>query len=143
VFRTKTDEERAEAMRQTLAAVEVLEGGLNECSGGKGAFFGGDSVGYVDVLLGGLVSWLKANERISGTKLIDADKTPLLAAWMERFSSTWPRRSCRTLTRWSSTPRRCRDGLLGWRKIILLQTSIDFLLLVVGVFTMLSGGNKQ
>jgi glutathione S-transferase len=86
VFRTKTDEERAEAMRQTLAAVEVLEGGLNECSGGKGAFFGGDSVGYVDVLLGGLVSWLKANERISGTKLIDADKTPLLAAWMERFS---------------------------------------------------------
>ncbi|GJM91289.1 hypothetical protein PR202_ga07651 [Eleusine coracana subsp. coracana] len=85
VFRVKTDEERAEAVRQTVAAVEVLEGGLKECSGGKGAFFGGDSVGYVDVLLGGLVSWLKANEPLTGTKLIDAAKTPLLAAWMERF----------------------------------------------------------
>lgn len=85
VFRVKTDEERAEALRQTLAAVEGLEGGLKECSGGKGAFFGGESVGYVDVLLGGMVSWLKANEPLSGTKLIDAAKTPLLAAWMDRF----------------------------------------------------------
>ncbi|TVU31924.1 hypothetical protein EJB05_23635, partial [Eragrostis curvula] len=85
VFRVKSDKEKAEAMRQTLAAVEVLEGGLKECSGGKGAFFGGENVGYVDVLLGGLVSWVKANEALSGTKLIDEDKTPLLAAWMESF----------------------------------------------------------
>ncbi|TVU31923.1 hypothetical protein EJB05_23634, partial [Eragrostis curvula] len=85
VLRDKTDEERAEAMRQTLAAVEVLEVGLKECSGGKGAFFGGDRVGYIDVLLGGMVSWVKANEPLFGIKLIDAAKTPLLAAWMESF----------------------------------------------------------
>lgn len=30
VFRVKTDEERAEAMKQMLAAVDVLEGGLKE-----------------------------------------------------------------------------------------------------------------
>ena len=81
----KTDEEKAEAMRQTIAAVDVLEDGLKECSGGQGPFFGGDSVGYVDVLLGGMVSWVKASEPLSGPKLIDAAKTPLLAAWMERF----------------------------------------------------------
>jgi glutathione S-transferase len=81
----KTDEEKAEAMRQTIAAVDVLEDGLKECSGGQGPFFGGDSVGYVDVLLGGMVSWFKASEPLSGPKLIDAAKTPLLAAWMERF----------------------------------------------------------
>ncbi|KAF8727912.1 hypothetical protein HU200_018480 [Digitaria exilis] len=85
VFRVKTEEERAEAMMQTIAAVDALEGGLEECSGGKGSFFGGESVGYVDVLLGGLVSWVKATELLSGAKIIDAAKAPLLAAWMERF----------------------------------------------------------
>ncbi|XP_066377502.1 probable glutathione S-transferase GSTU6 [Miscanthus floridulus] len=85
VFMVKTDEEKAEAMRQTIAAVDVLEDGLKECSGGQGPFFGGDSVGYVDILLGGMVSWVKASEPLSGSKLIDAEKTPLPAAWMERF----------------------------------------------------------
>ncbi|KAJ1296509.1 hypothetical protein BS78_01G306500 [Paspalum vaginatum] len=85
VFRAKTDEERAEAMRETIAAAGVLESGLKECSGGLGPFFGGDSVGYVDVLLGGMVSWIKAAEPLSGAKIIDAAKTPLLAAWMERI----------------------------------------------------------
>ena len=85
LFRVKTDEERAEVMRQTIAAADALEGGLKECSGGKGLFFGGESVGYVDVLLGGMVSWVKVTEVVSGAKMIDATKTPLLAAWMERF----------------------------------------------------------
>jgi glutathione S-transferase len=85
VLRVKTDEERAEVMRQTIAAADVLEGGLKESSGGMGPFFGGESVGYVDVLLGGMISWVKATEVFSGAKIIDAAKTPLLAAWMERF----------------------------------------------------------
>lgn len=37
LFRVKTDEERAEVMRQTIAAADALEGGLKECSGGEGA----------------------------------------------------------------------------------------------------------
>nr|ACG44169.1 glutathione S-transferase GSTU6 [Zea mays] len=87
-FMVKADEEKAEAMRQTVAAMDALEGGLKECSsggGGQSPFFGGDSVGYVDVLLGGMVSWVKASEPLSGAKIIDAARTPLLAAWMERF----------------------------------------------------------
>ncbi|XP_062205261.1 probable glutathione S-transferase GSTU6 [Phragmites australis] len=84
VFRVKTDEERAEAMKQTFAAVDALEGGLKECSKGKD-FFGGDSVGYVDVVLGGLVSWVKATNVLVGAELFDAAKTPHLAAWMDRF----------------------------------------------------------
>ncbi|KAG2550939.1 hypothetical protein PVAP13_9KG306057 [Panicum virgatum] len=92
LFMAKTNEERAEVMRQTIAAADALEGGLKECSGHYyrigllvGGFFGGESVGYVDFLLGGMVSWLKATEVVSGAKIIDAVKTPLLAAWMERF----------------------------------------------------------
>ncbi|VAH17052.1 unnamed protein product [Triticum turgidum subsp. durum] len=85
VFRVTTDEERAEWTRQTVAAVGHLEEGLRECSKGKG-FFGGDCVGYVDVLLGSMVPWVRATERLSADKLIDAGRAPLLAAWMERIS---------------------------------------------------------
>jgi len=31
LFRVKTDEERDEVMRQTIAAADALEGGLKEC----------------------------------------------------------------------------------------------------------------
>ncbi|XP_047042683.1 uncharacterized protein LOC124646633 [Lolium rigidum] len=86
VFTAKTDEEKAEWMKQTLAAVDVLEGGLKECSKG-GSFFGGDHVGYVDIVLGGAVPWVHATEVLSGARLFDAGKVPLLAAWLERFGT--------------------------------------------------------
>ncbi|KQJ97336.1 hypothetical protein BRADI_3g30154v3 [Brachypodium distachyon] len=85
-IRGKTEEDKAEGIKQTFAAMETLEGALRDCSKGEGLFFGGGSVGLVDVLLGSLLSWLKAAEVISGTKYFDPVKTPLLAAWMERFS---------------------------------------------------------
>uniref|UniRef100_J3N4B0 glutathione transferase n=1 Tax=Oryza brachyantha TaxID=4533 RepID=J3N4B0_ORYBR len=85
VFRAKTEEERAVWMKQMFVAADALEGGLKECSKGKGCFFGGDSVGYVDVVLGGAVSFVHANDVITGAKLFDAARTPLLAAWLERF----------------------------------------------------------
>lgn len=84
-LRGKTEEEKSEGKKQTFAAVEVLEGALRECSKG-GDFFGGDGVGLVDVALGGLLSWMKVTEVLSGDKIFDAAKTPLLAAWVERFS---------------------------------------------------------
>ncbi|KQJ97551.1 probable glutathione S-transferase GSTU6 [Brachypodium distachyon] len=83
-MRGKTEEDKAEGIKQTFAAAETLEGALSECSKGEG-FFGGDSVGLVDVSLGSLLSWLKATEVMSGAKIFDPVKTPLLAAWMERF----------------------------------------------------------
>jgi glutathione S-transferase len=85
VLRAKTDEERAEWTRQTVAAVGKLEEGLRECTGEKGSFFGGERVGYVDVLLGGVVPWVRATEKLSGDRFFDAGDAPLLAAWMERF----------------------------------------------------------
>uniref|UniRef100_A0ACD5TIM0 Uncharacterized protein n=1 Tax=Avena sativa TaxID=4498 RepID=A0ACD5TIM0_AVESA len=86
VFMAKTDDEKAEWLKQTLAAVDVLEGGLKECSKG-GSFFGGDNVGYVDIVLGAAVPWVHATEALSGAKLFDAAKVPLLAAWLESFGA--------------------------------------------------------
>ncbi|KQK06215.1 probable glutathione S-transferase GSTU6 [Brachypodium distachyon] len=86
-YRARTAEERAEWMKQIVAAVDALEGGLRECSKGKGGFFffGGGGVGYVDVVLGSLVPYVHAAVVLSGDRLFDAGRTPLLAAWLERF----------------------------------------------------------
>ena len=48
-------------------------------------FFGDDSVGYMDVALGSLVSWVYAGEKLYGFRLFDAARSPLLNAWLERF----------------------------------------------------------
>ena len=79
----KTDEEKAEGTKQLFAPAETLEGALKECSKGR-PFFGGDSGGYVDIALGGFVAWVQTR-LLSGLKHFNADKTPLLAAWLERF----------------------------------------------------------
>lgn len=87
-FRARTEEERAEWMRKVAAAVPALERGLRECTdgGSKGCFFGGaGGVGYVDVVLGGVVPYVHANEAVSGERLFEGGRTPLLAAWLERF----------------------------------------------------------
>jgi glutathione S-transferase len=83
-FRGKTEEDKSEGTKQMLAALDTLQGALRECSKGEG-YFGGESVGLVDVSLGSLLSWLNATEVMSETKIFDPIKTPLLAAWEERF----------------------------------------------------------
>ncbi|XP_047061277.1 probable glutathione S-transferase GSTU6 [Lolium rigidum] len=85
LFRGKTEEEKSEGKKALFAALENLEGALAKCSDGK-VFFGGASVGLVDLALGSQLSWLKATEVITGEGFFGGDKTPLLAAWMERFS---------------------------------------------------------
>jgi glutathione S-transferase len=82
----KTEEEKAEGKKQVAAAVETLEGALRDCSNGK-PFFGGDTAGYVDVMLGGLLPWVHAADKMKGVKTFDPATTPLLAAWADNFGS--------------------------------------------------------
>uniref|UniRef100_A0ACD5TIZ2 Uncharacterized protein n=1 Tax=Avena sativa TaxID=4498 RepID=A0ACD5TIZ2_AVESA len=84
--RGKTEEEKAEGKKQAAAAVETLEGALKECSKGK-PFFGGDSAGYVDVVLGGLLAWVHAGDAMKGVKTFDPATTPLLAAWADSYGA--------------------------------------------------------
>lgn len=84
IFATTTEDEKAEAVDRTLAALDALEGAFRECSGGKG-WFGGDGVGYVDIALGGFVPAMNASEPTTGLKILDPARTPLLAAWKDRF----------------------------------------------------------
>ena len=83
LFARKT-EEKVEAATRTISALETLEGAFKECSGGK-AFFGGDGIGLVDVVLGSYLGWFKVIEKMISVKVMDAARTPFLAAWAERF----------------------------------------------------------
>jgi len=85
VGRAKTEEEKAEALKQTFMAVETLEAAFKECSKGK-PFFGGDSVGYLDIVLGPIIPLAHVGEARFGIKLFDGTRSPLLEAWVERFA---------------------------------------------------------
>ncbi|KAJ4784097.1 Glutathione S-transferase [Rhynchospora pubera] len=73
--------------RISISALELLEGAFMKCAAGKD-FFGGDVIGYLDVTLGACLAWIKAVERISGAKLLDETKVPLLMEWVKRFLAT-------------------------------------------------------
>jgi len=65
----------------------------------------------MDVVLGGYLGWFGVFERMIGVKVLDAARTPLLAAWAERFAAgdaaEPPRVSCcRMSTRSSRSSRR-------------------------------------
>ena len=84
VFRYKNKDEWAEGVARAGDALDTLEGAFRDCSKGK-PFFGGDGIGFVDLVLGGYLGWFGAFGKIIGRRLIDPAKTPLLAAWEDRF----------------------------------------------------------
>uniref|UniRef100_A0A452XK67 glutathione transferase n=1 Tax=Aegilops tauschii subsp. strangulata TaxID=200361 RepID=A0A452XK67_AEGTS len=104
-FTADGEEEKTEGIKQMLAAVHTLEGALKECSKGK-PFFGGDSVGYVDLALGGLLAFLQGTEELCGSKPFDIANTPLLLAWVERFTALDAAKvACQMSASWLSLPR--------------------------------------
>ncbi|KAM0827050.1 hypothetical protein ACQ4PT_068446 [Festuca glaucescens] len=76
-------EEKMEAAAQAISAMEALEGAFKDCSVSVGKpFFGGDGIGFVDIVLGSYLGWFVVIETMIGVKLMDAARTPELA---ERF----------------------------------------------------------
>ncbi|GLJ10801.1 hypothetical protein SUGI_0135430 [Cryptomeria japonica] len=73
-------EKQEKSIKETMANMLVLEEALKERP-----FFGGESVGYVDIVLGCLAIWIQVCEEIGGVKLIDPHSTPFLHVWFERF----------------------------------------------------------
>ncbi|OEL29752.1 putative glutathione S-transferase GSTU6, partial [Dichanthelium oligosanthes] len=87
-MKAATEEVRGEKLKETHAAVQNLEKAFSESANGKAAFFGGDSIGYLDLALGCFLPWFGALRVMFGVEVIDAANAPLLAAWAERFGET-------------------------------------------------------
>jgi glutathione S-transferase len=84
VLEAATEEEKVEKVSQTLAVLAHLEEAFAKCSDGK-AFFGGDTIGYLDLALGCNLFWFKTLRKMFNVELIDEGRTPLLASWAQRF----------------------------------------------------------
>nr|GMD62526.1 probable glutathione S-transferase [Ipomoea batatas] len=65
---------------QALDNLKLIEEQLN----GK-KFFGGDNIGFLDIVLGWVAHLPSVFGEITGLKLIDADKFPVLSEWMHNF----------------------------------------------------------
>lgn len=93
ILKTAKQEERAGKVEETLSGLRHLEAALAECSKGEveAPFFGGGSIGFLDIALGCYLPWFEAVGRLAGVgPLIDPARTPKLAAWAERFRVAEP-----------------------------------------------------
>ncbi|KAG5521107.1 hypothetical protein RHGRI_033613 [Rhododendron griersonianum] len=80
------EEAKAAALKQVMEGIMLLENAFAKCGKGKD-FFGGDTIGYLDIALGGFLGWLRAAEKMTDLKILDATKTPGLFGWAHRFGS--------------------------------------------------------
>ncbi|KAF6152026.1 hypothetical protein GIB67_010600 [Kingdonia uniflora] len=78
----------------SLVALENLRNIEKELEGKK--YFGGEMIGFVDIILGCIANMADILDEITGLKTVEKDKLPLLSAWIENFSSapiikdSWP-----------------------------------------------------
>ncbi|KAF8698483.1 hypothetical protein HU200_035223 [Digitaria exilis] len=87
MVKAKTVDEREKKMTETFAAIGQLEEAFAKFYEGK-AFFGGDSIGYLDIVFGSCLFWFEGVRRVYEVEIISSTKTPLLAAWAQRFGET-------------------------------------------------------
>lgn len=85
--------EQEEAIGKLAENLKFLEEQLK----GK-RFFGGETIGYLDLALGWMANLISIWEEIIDLKIVDAEEFPLLSAWMNNFSDDpvikecWPPR---------------------------------------------------
>ena len=67
-------------VKEIKEKLKLLEGQVK----GK-RFFGGDAVGYLDIVVGWLAHWLPVIEEVSGASVVTDEELPLMKAWFGRF----------------------------------------------------------
>ena len=80
----KSDEDRKAAFEGLGLGLGLLEDTFEKLSKGHG-FFGGETIGLVDIALGSLLGAIRMTEEMNGLSFIDDAKTPGLHGWSERF----------------------------------------------------------
>ncbi|KAI5057360.1 hypothetical protein GOP47_0027375 [Adiantum capillus-veneris] len=73
--------------KDLIEAIETLEGVFRNVSrsgdGSGGLFFGGHDIGFVDIALASLLSWLEAYGAVGGFNVWEESKCPHLSKWAE------------------------------------------------------------
>ena len=68
-------------MKLTIEAMEHIEGEMK----GIDNFFGGESIGYLDIIMGWMAHWLPIFEEVGPIKILDPLRFPATIAWANRF----------------------------------------------------------
>lgn len=82
----KTDNARTTIIGKLSESFKMVEDAFTRCSQGK-EYFGGDNIGYLDIVLGSYLGWMTVLEVHMKVKCIDETSTPGLAAWAKRMYS--------------------------------------------------------
>ncbi|KAM3335813.1 hypothetical protein ACQJBY_029998 [Aegilops geniculata] len=87
---------QASSAREAAENLKLLEGQLPE---GK-RFFGGDTIGFLDIAMGGIAHWLGVFEEMAGVRLLTEEDHPLLCKWARDYKADDIVKQC--------LPERCR-----------------------------------
>ncbi|KAJ4824128.1 hypothetical protein Tsubulata_041820 [Turnera subulata] len=74
------EDEKENVAREARENLKILESYLAEKP-----FFGGETIGFVDIVAGWIGIWARIVEEIVDANLMDAGNTPLLNAWFDNF----------------------------------------------------------
>lgn len=69
-------------MKSTIEAFEKIEEEIK----GK-TFFGGESLGFLDIALGWISLWLPVWEEVGSFKILDSVKFPGISSWLQNLLS--------------------------------------------------------
>ncbi|KAI3729108.1 hypothetical protein L6452_17757 [Arctium lappa] len=83
---TPGKEDKEAIKKQIIEGSVLLEEAFEKFSNGK-AYFGGDDLGYLDVVLGCFIAWIEFSSKRNEFNAFDEVKTPKLAKWAERIRS--------------------------------------------------------
>lgn len=73
-------EEQVKVIDEVVELFKVLE---NELKGKK--FFGGDTIGLVDITANFLALWLGIHQEIMGIQVVTKEKLPVFCKWIDEY----------------------------------------------------------
>ncbi|KAJ9549122.1 hypothetical protein OSB04_021665 [Centaurea solstitialis] len=88
---TQGKEGKEEIKKQIIEGSMLLEEAFVKTSKGK-AYFGGDNLGYLDVVLGCFLAWTKFVAKHNEFNIFDEVRTPRLVEWAKRI---WSHQACK------------------------------------------------
>ena len=74
-------EEKKLYIQSALEDLEKIEGELK----GKGKYFGGENLGYLDLALGCITYLVPVFEEVGSMTILDPVQLPCITAWMQNF----------------------------------------------------------
>ncbi|MFS7933282.1 putative glutathione transferase [Helianthus anomalus] len=84
---------------EMIDATQLLEEAFIKSSNGK-AYFGGDRVGYLDVILGCFLRWIKHVDELNDFNTFDEVRVPKLAKWANNI---WSHEALESVAPWKET----------------------------------------